>query len=468
MYDKRDTNLNNNIISPASILGINNILNQIDIEKKKGKYHILISDYQKIYGENLNTNIIIPYIENDSIKDLVVINNPDDVVRISNKHIKKSPILEPILYNSIISTTDVKDWKEQRKIFQEAFSVSNKLEKIIPISIERAKYCNELLITKENKDGININDFFLNETMAQLQLAMFGFSNEFQEKTNYKIRKVFDGDKSKYEKKYYIDFLEEVKKSKGPLSLSFQKTLLKKKKETFGNSIIFSFAGHDTTGNTLTWLIYELSNNLNIQNKLQIEVNLFWEIQDNKQIKYQDFKRLPYMTRCIMETLRLWSPIPNGTYRELIDDDYIIGKNNKKIKLLKGTYIQIPNWSRHRNPILWGEDVNIFNPDREFKEDELWNDSIINTYNPSSERFSPFTYTPRDCIGKNFSQIEMRIILLYLLKDYNFYLTPKQVITYKNEDMGINKFTLAPRSIFDYTKQGLYVNVTKKTIHPKL
>ena len=31
---------------------------------------------------------------------------------------------------------------------------------------------------------VNMSDFFLNETQAQLQLAMFGFSDEFQEKTN--------------------------------------------------------------------------------------------------------------------------------------------------------------------------------------------------------------------------------------------------------------------------------------------
>ena len=33
-------------------------------------------------------------------------------------------------------------------------------------------------------DYVDIYEFFLNETMAQLQLAMFGFSNEFQEETN--------------------------------------------------------------------------------------------------------------------------------------------------------------------------------------------------------------------------------------------------------------------------------------------
>ena len=114
-------------------------------------------------------------------------------------------------------------------------------------------------------------------------------------------------------------------------------------------------------------------------------------------------------------------------------DEYIIGnEKDNKVKIPKGTYIQIPKINRHRNPELWGEDVNIFNPFREFIDEESWDDTVDNTYNPSTERFSPFTYGPRDCIGKNFSQIEMRIILLHLLKNYSFKLTDIQFIIFFN------------------------------------
>ena len=45
------------------------------------------------------------------------------------------------------------------------------------------------------------------------------------------------------------------------------------------------------------------------------------------------------MTRCIMETLRLWPALVNGTARELVDDDFIIGKVAKN-QSSKGTYIR--------------------------------------------------------------------------------------------------------------------------------
>ena len=173
------------------------------------------------------------------------------------------------------------------------------------------------------------------------------------------------------------------------------------------------------------------------------------------------------MTRCIQETLRLWPALTNGTYRELIEDDHITDKNNQQYYLKKGSWIQIPNWSRHRNPKLWGEDANIYNPYREFKDDELWEDGYMAPYNPYSERFSPFTYTPRDCIGKNFSQIEMRIILLHLFKRYRFSLSKKQ-INLKDNLIGYNSFTLGPRdphnkSLEDNTL-GLYVYVHSRNI----
>ena len=79
------------------------------------------------------------------------------------------------------------------------------------------------------------------------------------------------------------------------------------------------------------------------------------------------------------------------------------------VTLPKGTYVQVSSWSRHRSVALWGPDAGVFNPDRDFRENEIWeggyggNGGFAGT-NPSSKRFSPFTFSPRDCLGKNFAQ----------------------------------------------------------------
>merc|ERR1719502_712765 len=79
--------------------------------------------------------------------------------------------------------------------------------------------------------------------------------------------------------------------------------------------------------------------------------------------------------------------------------------------------------ARHLNPDLWGADVLEFNPDRDWRGDEIWNGDVFRAYNPSSKRFSPFTFAPRDCIGKNFAQMEMRTIIANVFRRFKFELS---------------------------------------------
>ena len=131
--------------------------------------------------------------------------------------------------------------------------------------------------------------------------------------------------------------------------------------------------------------------------------------------------------RCIMETLRKWVIVPNGTFRQLAYDEYVAGPTDvgeeRSVLVPKGTFVQVQSWSRHRNPKLWGEDVNEWNPDRDFEGHELWNDQPFAAFNPATKRFSPFSFQPRDCLGKNFAQMEMRTILPHLFRNFDFSLT---------------------------------------------
>ena len=140
-------------------------------------------------------------------------------------------------------------------------------------------------------------------------------------------------------------------------------------------------------------------------------------------------------------------------------DEKIKGHDGSEITLPIGTYCQIINWTRHRNVELWGPDVNEFNPDREFKDSEIWSYEGFGTYNLSSDRFSPFTYGPRNCIGKNFSHMEMRLILLHLFKNHDFTLEKKQAETIEDPKyMGLNTFTMGPADIYGGFL-GMYMNI---------
>ena len=73
--------------------------------------------------------------------------------------------------------------------------------------------------------------------------------------------------------------------------------------------------------------------------KVQTEVDEFWLNQKDREIEYMDFKKLPFMTRCIMETLRLRNALPSGTFREF--KMYVIEEFSKIMHLLFGLFFTI-------------------------------------------------------------------------------------------------------------------------------
>ena len=427
-----------------------------------GKNHIFIEQIMKQYNSNICLPLLHQWLSteteyNPRIDNLIIIGNPQDSERICKNHVKKAPIFKSFLYDSIISTTDNEDWKNMRGEMNMAFIPSLSLKKIFHISKDRATVCSKLLKETSNHftKSVNMSEFFLNETQAQLQLGMFGFSNEFQERTNKKIRDAFAGIDVGYTDQFSYEALQETQTSKGPLSKLFD--LSEDELKNKGNMLIFAFAGHDTTGHTLTWLLYELCKQPILKQELIKEIDNYW--LHHEEPTYDTLHELPFMTKCITETLRMWPALSNGTYRELEYDEVITGIDGLPVTVKKGTYCQIINWTRHRSEELWGSDVNTFNPHRDFKDEEIWSYKGFGTTNQQSDRFSPFTYGPRNCIGKNFSHMEMRLILLHLFKDYEFHLSQEQA----NVDVqSLNLFTMGPQSMKKDELLGLYVDVVPR------
>ena len=461
LIDNTDKNLRK--IIPGPLSNNNNIILILREYYKyflKGKEHDFIRKQAINYGGNELSNILIPcLIDNKYIKDLVIVLNPEDSQRLGRNHIKKMPKYDNILLDSLLSTKDNNHWLCQRHHFVQSFLPKPVLEDIMYISVNCAKSLSEKIRLNKNRE-VDMSNLLLNETQAQLQLALFGVNKDFEIKHNYNLRKSFCGfGKKGYVRDFSFEMIKNIKNGSfnGPLSKYLRNSPQKTETEMYANIILFAFAGHDTTGHTLTWLFYELANNLKIQDKLIKEVDKFFKEQGNRQIKYDDFQRLPYMRRCIAETLRLWPALANGTYRELQYDDYI-SINESNVMIPKGTYIQIPNIIRHRSKELWGDDALEFNPDRNFTEDEIWHTNMSGI-NMESSRYSPFSYNRRSCIGRPFAHIEMRLIILYLLKDYSFELSSKQ----SKRDLEFNKGTMGPKnkdSIFPVHK--MLMNVIER------
>ena len=220
----------------------NNLLNYVEEDNSKNIYNLLtpyenkkklITDYfksiiggynhvfiTKHLGNNLSQNILLPLL-NDwngkvTIDNIVIISHPLDSQRIAKKHIKKAPIFKSVVNDSVISTTDNQDWKNQRYELNNYFLPHYSLKKLFDLSKNRALECNTNLkdLSNNYKKPINMSDYFLNETQAQLQLVLFGFNKDFEQKTNKKIRDVFAGINTDYSKEFALSALNETLKSR--------------------------------------------------------------------------------------------------------------------------------------------------------------------------------------------------------------------------------------------------------------
>ncbi|CAK9088089.1 unnamed protein product [Durusdinium trenchii] len=430
------------------------------VAQEEGMHTQLYAAYQLRYGDRgLSSNIAVPSVvmhsnstqkvrENEKpnlfdsanvvkVIGRVIVADAEDAERIARIHVRKEPNFGGLM-DSIISTVDNEHWRQQRQHLIEAFMPLSSLAKIMPVSLARAKECSERLREMAEKGPVDMSNFLLHEAQAQLQLALLGVPEEIMEETNAGIRQTF-----MLSPDAKIGHLSEAMKGlmklaredasvalpsdgcpvRGPLSRALQTGHFASSTD-YGNLLLILFAGHDTTGHTMTWLLFELARHPEIQQQVQEEVDHFFASLCGRDPSYQDLSGFDLLDRCITETLRLWPAVANGTFRQLQFGEDLKGVGGQ-VQLPKGTFVTVTNWCRHRNPELWGADADTFNPWRDFSQQELVRVGCpMAARTPQSARFSPFAHNPRSCLGKNFAQMEMRLILSYILGQFSFSLAP--------------------------------------------
>lgn len=173
----------------------------------------------------------------------------------------------------------------------------------------------------------------------------------------------------------------------------------------------FLGAGHDTTATGVAWTIHLLSTHPEIQERVRAEVKQHFPFlfdpmtrNDVDRLSKLDADNLHYLDNVCRESLRYIPPIPM-TVRETIADDHLGG-----YEVPAKTTVYIHANAIHRLPSFWGDNANVFDPDR---WDKLPADHTTNA-------FMTFLQGPRGCIGKKFAETEMKCIVICLLSMYRF------------------------------------------------
>lgn len=181
--------------------------------------------------------------------------------------------------------------------------------------------------------------------------------------------------------------------------------------EALGTFPELLLAGVDTTSNTLTWALYHLSKNPEIQKALHQEVT--GVVPLGKVPQHKDFAHMPLLKAVIKETLRLYPVVPSNsriiTEKETELDGFLFPKN---------TQFVLCHYVVSRDPSVFPEPES-FQPQRWLKKRAADTSGIQHPFGSV-----PFGYGVRSCLGRRIAELEMQLLLSRLIQQYEVVLAP--------------------------------------------
>lgn len=205
--------------------------------------------------------------------------------------------------------------------------------------------------------------------------------------------------------------------------------------ELASNADVLLVAGSETTATLLSGVTYWLLRTPDALMKATGEVRIAFN--DEKQITFTNAStRLPYMVACLDEALRLYPPVPGALMRRtnpgpptniaghLIPENVslttICCSPTKSSKTAVGVHHTAAYWSPS----------NFHNPESFIPERWLpshTSDPTSPFYSDNREVHKPFSFGPRDCIGRNLAYHEMKLILARVLWNFDLALCEESV-----------------------------------------
>ncbi|KAJ7126085.1 cytochrome P450 [Mycena epipterygia] len=189
-------------------------------------------------------------------------------------------------------------------------------------------------------------------------------------------------------------------------------------------------AGHETTANTMSWTLFELSKQPEVQAKLRAEImatERAMHARGDTEFTYTDFEAMSYTTAVMKETFR-FHPVSYSSVREAARDEVLplskplvtkSGKTITEIPIPKNIILVVSIAGYNRNPDVFGEDAHVFRPER-------WLDGTVQTSASLGVYGNLMTFGSghRACIGWRFAVYEYQTFLVELVKNFEFSMDP--------------------------------------------
>ncbi len=168
-------------------------------------------------------------------------------------------------------------------------------------------------------------------------------------------------------------------------------------------------AGHETSSNALSWMLYLLSSRPDCLEQVRQEM---YEALGDAPLGHADLPKFTFTTQVIQEALRLYPPFWMVD-REAIADDRV-----GDVFIPAGSMVIVHVYGAHHAPKHW-PDPETFDADRFMKGSEKLRTPFT---------YLPFGGGPRVCIGNHYAMLQILMILSDLLRRYDFHVEPGQTI----------------------------------------
>ncbi|KAK4167838.1 cytochrome P450 [Cladorrhinum sp. PSN259] len=179
------------------------------------------------------------------------------------------------------------------------------------------------------------------------------------------------------------------------------------------NAAILVVAGSETTATILSGVTYLLLQNPAALDKVTREVRSAFASAD--EINFTSVNKLTYMVACLSEALRRYPPVPANMVRS------VVGSGGSKSAVIAGhvvpagTMVEVGQWAMNHDEEYW-HDPWMYRPERFLDggdgDEKSGQRDLI-------DALQPFSYGPRNCIGRNLAYAEMRLILARVLFDFD-------------------------------------------------
>lgn len=162
-------------------------------------------------------------------------------------------------------------------------------------------------------------------------------------------------------------------------------------------------AGHDTTANALSFAIYYLALNQDVQQRAREEaISILGETPEDVLPTLDNTKDMKYINQIMKEVLRINGPVNAVMGRLTTQDTELAGSF-----IPKGTRLTVNIFDTHHSDKNWADPLK-FDPDR-FEGEGV-------QVSGQGMSWVPFGNGSRQCIGMNFSLNEQRVMLSMLCK----------------------------------------------------